>query len=91
MAVTSPIQHSVPLVEAGVAREPEPPSVSIVGDALEAALHARAPAQHAGTPLVRRLATQVSRQLGLDEVEQLAVEFCAQVRDVGMIALPDVS
>jgi HD-GYP domain-containing protein (c-di-GMP phosphodiesterase class II)/DNA-binding CsgD family transcriptional regulator len=66
-----------------------PVSVAAIADALEAALRARAPAQHAGTPLVRKLAAQVSGRLGLPTAERLAVDICAQVRDVGMIALPD--
>ena len=66
-----------------------PTSFSAIADGLEAALRARAPAQHAGTRLVRKLAAQVSRLIGLDATERLAVDVCAQVRDVGMIALPD--
>jgi putative nucleotidyltransferase with HDIG domain len=56
---------------------------------MEASLRARAPAQHAGTSLVRKLAGQVSRELGLDAAARLAVDVCAQVRDIGMIGLPD--
>jgi putative nucleotidyltransferase with HDIG domain len=64
-------------------------SVAAIADALEAALRARAPAQHAGTPLVRKLAAKVADDLGLGDAERKAVDVCAQVRDVGMIALPD--
>ena len=74
-----------PAVDGGHA----PDSIAATADALEAALRARAPAQHAGTPLVRKLAANVSRELGLLAAERLAVDVCAQVRDVGMIALPD--
>lgn len=64
-------------------------TIATIAEALEAALRTRAPAHHAGTPLVRKLAAKVSGQLGLDADERLAVDVCAQVRDVGMIALPD--
>jgi HD-GYP domain-containing protein (c-di-GMP phosphodiesterase class II) len=42
-----------------------------------------------GTPLVCKLAPQVSRLLGLDDRERLAIDVCARVRDIGMIGLPD--
>ncbi|HEY4829253.1 MAG TPA: HD domain-containing phosphohydrolase [Solirubrobacteraceae bacterium] len=64
-------------------------SIAAIADGLEGALRVRAPAQHAGTPVVRKLAFQVARRLGLDATERLAVEVCAQVRDAGMISLPD--
>jgi HD-GYP domain-containing protein (c-di-GMP phosphodiesterase class II)/DNA-binding CsgD family transcriptional regulator len=64
-------------------------SVTAIAEAWEAALRVRAPAQHAGTPLVRKLAAQVSRQLGLDATDRQAVDVCAQIRDIGMITLPD--
>jgi HD-GYP domain-containing protein (c-di-GMP phosphodiesterase class II)/DNA-binding CsgD family transcriptional regulator len=67
----------------------DPISIATVAQTWEAALRARAPAQHAGTPLVRKLAAKVSRQLGLGRTERLAVDICAQVRDIGMIKLPD--
>ena len=67
----------------------DPTSIAAIAEAWEAALRARAPAQHAGTPLVRKLAAQVSRQLGLGRAERVAVDVCAQVRDIGMIKLPD--
>ena len=57
--------------------------------ALEAALRTRAPALHGSTPLVRKLAVRVSRALGLDAEQQLMVDVCAQLRDVGMLGLPD--
>jgi hypothetical protein len=60
-----------------------------VATGLEAALMARAPGVHTGTPLVRKLADEVGRLLGLDDHERLAVEVCARVRDIGMISLPD--
>ena len=47
------------------------------------------PDVHTGTPLVRKLADEVSRLLGLNDHERLAVEVCARVRDIGMISLPD--
>ena len=67
----------------------EASSIAAIAEAWEAALRARAPAQHAGTPLVRKLAAQVSRQLGLGRAERVAVDVCAQIRDIGMIKLPD--
>jgi HD-GYP domain-containing protein (c-di-GMP phosphodiesterase class II)/DNA-binding CsgD family transcriptional regulator len=67
----------------------EATSTAAIAEAWEAALRARAPAQHAGTPLVRKLAAQVSRQLGLGHAERVAVDVCAQIRDIGMIKLPD--
>jgi putative nucleotidyltransferase with HDIG domain len=67
----------------------DPASVEITAAALEAALRVRAPAHSAGTPLVRRLAQQVSRGLDLDEPQTLMVDACAHLRDVGMIGLPD--
>ena len=44
-----------------------------VAAGLEAALMARAPGVHTGTPLVRKLADEVGRLLGLDDHERLAV------------------
>jgi HD-GYP domain-containing protein (c-di-GMP phosphodiesterase class II)/DNA-binding CsgD family transcriptional regulator len=70
-------------------REPEGGAVATTAAALEAALKTRAPALHASTPLVRKLAVRVSRRLGLDEQEEQMVDVCAQLRDVGMIGLPD--
>ena len=64
-------------------------SITSIAEAWEAALRARAPAHHAGTPLVRKLAAQVGRQLGLGRAERAAVDVCAQIRDIGMIKLPD--
>jgi len=60
-----------------------------VAAGLEAALVARAPTVHVGTPLVRKLAAQAARLLGLDEQDRMAVDICARVRDIGMISLPD--
>jgi putative nucleotidyltransferase with HDIG domain len=59
------------------------------GAALEAALAARAPGVHASTPMVRQLALQVSRELGLDPRFEAHLDLAVRVRDVGMIALPD--
>lgn len=70
-------------------REPDAGSAPITAEALEAALKARAPGLHASTPLVRKLAVRVSRRLGLDEHEEQMVDLCAQLRDIGMISLPD--
>jgi HD-GYP domain-containing protein (c-di-GMP phosphodiesterase class II)/DNA-binding CsgD family transcriptional regulator len=64
-------------------------SVASIASALEAAISARASRLQSGTPLVRKLALRVSRQLGLDESQELMVDACAQLRDVGMIGLPD--
>jgi len=63
--------------------------VTTVAAGLEAALMARAPMVHSGTPLVRKLACEVVRLLDLDDDDRLAVEVCARVRDIGMISLPD--
>jgi putative nucleotidyltransferase with HDIG domain len=59
------------------------------GTALEAALAARAPGVHASTPMVRQLALQVARELGLDGRAQARLDLAVRVRDVGMIGLPD--
>ena len=59
------------------------------GTALEAALQARAPGVHASTPMVRQLALQVARELGLDRRAQARLDLAVRVRDVGMIGLPD--
>jgi len=59
------------------------------GAALEAALAARAPGVHASTPMVRQLALQIGRELGLDAPELAHLDLAVRVRDVGMIALPD--
>jgi HD-GYP domain-containing protein (c-di-GMP phosphodiesterase class II)/DNA-binding CsgD family transcriptional regulator len=68
---------------------PDAASITITAAALEAALRARWPPLHAGTPLVRKLARRVSRRLGLGEADALMVDACAQLRDVGMIGLSD--
>jgi putative nucleotidyltransferase with HDIG domain len=60
-----------------------------IGDSLEAALEARAPGVHASTPMVRRLSDRVGRQLGLEPATLKLIDLGAQVRDVGMLALPD--
>jgi putative nucleotidyltransferase with HDIG domain len=39
--------------------------------------------------MVRRLTVEVSRRLALSEAEELLVDVCARVRDVGMMTLPD--
>ena len=64
-------------------------ALTTVAAGLEAALMARAPTVHSGTPLVRKLAGEVVRLLDLDDDDRLAVEVCARVRDIGMISLPD--
>lgn len=58
-------------------------------EALEAALRDRAPGAHGSTRLVRQIATAIARALGLPERTRDLVDLCAQVRDVGMIGLPD--
>lgn len=70
-------------------RNGEPGSSGWVGTALEAALRARAPGVHASTPMVRRLAINVSRELGLDAQAQTRLDLAVRVRDIGMVALPD--
>ncbi len=72
-----------------VAGEQDWRPLTTVAAGLEAALIARAPNVHTGTPLVRKLACEVGRLLELDDHERLAVEVCARVRDIGMISLPD--
>lgn len=64
-------------------------SARLVACGLEAALKARAPGVYASTPMVRQLAVEVSRALGLDGEEQALVDLCSGVRDIGMVALPD--
>lgn len=64
-------------------------SAPAIAAGLEAAFQARAPGLHTSTPLVRKLAGRVSDQLGLDDSERLAIDLCAQLRDIGMIGLPD--
>jgi putative nucleotidyltransferase with HDIG domain len=64
-------------------------SLTSVATGLAAALKLRARDLHATTPMVRKLAVQVSRQMGLDDHQQELVDVCAQLRDVGMIGLPD--
>lgn len=59
------------------------------GAALEAALAARAAGVHASTPMVRQLALQVGRELGLDARLEAHLDLAVRLRDVGMIALPD--
>jgi putative nucleotidyltransferase with HDIG domain len=77
------------LAQPSVEGEPDWRSAATIAAGLEAALRARAPEVHAGTALVRKLAVQVTRQMGLDPRQRAAVDVCAQVRDIGMIALPD--
>ena len=89
MTATSLVESPVPSPGARAERELDWRSLTPVAAGLEAALVARAPGAHAGTPLVRKLAAQVSRMLGLDDHDTLAVDICARVRDVGMISLPD--
>jgi len=60
-----------------------------VAAAFEAALRVRAPGVHDSTPMVRQLAVQVSRELDLSDRAQGLVDLCAQLRDVGLVALPD--
>jgi HD-GYP domain-containing protein (c-di-GMP phosphodiesterase class II) len=64
-------------------------SAGWVAAALEAAVQARAPGVRASTPMVRQLAVNVSRELGLDAQTQTLVAVAVRVRDVGMLALPD--
>jgi putative nucleotidyltransferase with HDIG domain len=65
------------------------PALTDAAAALEAALQARAPALQAGNQFVRKLAVEVGRGLGLSDADLVAVDVCAQLRDVGMIGLPD--
>ena len=89
MAATS-VTLGIPALAEATSESPrDSTSITAIAEAWEAALRARAPAQHAGTPLVRKLAAQVSRQLGLGRAERSAVDVCAQIRDIGMIKLPD--
>ncbi|HUA06713.1 MAG TPA: HD domain-containing phosphohydrolase [Solirubrobacteraceae bacterium] len=89
MSVTS-LRRSPPAVRrTSIDGEPDWSSLAPIAAGLEAALEARAPGIYMGTPLVRKLAAQVSRLLGLDDHERLAIDVCARVRDIGMIGLPD--
>lgn len=89
MAVTTVDDGYLTPRVASTGGEQDHASVPIAAAALEAALQARAPALHASTPLVRKLALRVSRRLDLDETQELMVDACAQLRDIGMIGLPD--
>jgi putative nucleotidyltransferase with HDIG domain len=89
VSVVSPGESPSTFFGEGVADERDGPPLTMVAAGLEAALMARAPSVHAGTPLVRRHAGDIARLLGLDDRERLAVEVCARVRDIGMISLPD--
>jgi len=89
VSVTSLRRSPPALRRASDDAEPDWASVAPIAAGLEAALVARAPGIHTGTPLVRKLALQVSRLLGLDDHERLAIDVCARVRDIGMIGLPD--
>lgn len=60
-----------------------------VASGLEAMLQMRAPELAGTTAMVRQLAVQVSRELGLDDRAQKLADLSAGVRDVGMIGLPD--
>jgi putative nucleotidyltransferase with HDIG domain len=92
------------LVGTGVLPSPAPPmaakraaargangSIDPAGVAfgMEAVLRLRLPGIHSSTPLVRQLAVRVCRQLELSEDELVAVDACARIRDIGMVALPD--
>jgi len=89
VSATSLVESPALFQGARTERELDWRSLGPVAAGLEAALVARAPAVHVGTPLVRKLAAQVIRLLGLDEHERMAVDICARVRDIGMISLPD--
>ncbi len=89
MAVTVVRQRAPLPASGGVFDAHDWRSAAPIAAGLEAALIARAPAQYMSTPLVRKLAVRVCRQLGLDDRERGAVDVCTQVRDVGMISLPD--
>jgi putative nucleotidyltransferase with HDIG domain len=89
VTATSLVESPVRFPGARTERELDWRSLTPVAAGLEAALVARAPGAHVGTPLVRKLAAQISRLLDLDDHDSLAVDICARVRDVGMISLPD--
>lgn len=72
-----------------VSAQPLTPADASAATALEFALRERAAGVHASTPLVRRMAVAIGRALGLDARARDLVDLCAQVRDVGMIGLPD--
>ena len=89
MSVTS-LRRSPPTPRrASVDGETDWASLAPVAAGLEAAFEARAPLIHSGTPLVRKLAANISRLLELEDHERLAIDVCARVRDIGMIGLPD--
>ena len=89
VSATSLVESPPPFQRPRTERELDWNSLGPVAAGLEAALVARAPIVHVGTPLLRKLAAQASRLLGLDEHERMAVDVCARVRDIGMISLPD--
>ena len=89
MSATSLAEGPAPSQRTRTDREFDWRGLNPVAAGLEAALVARAPTVHVGTPLVRKLAAQAARLLGLDEQDRMAVDICARVRDIGMISLPD--
>jgi putative nucleotidyltransferase with HDIG domain len=68
---------------------PDRDSAEWIASALEAAFSARVPGLHASTPLVRKLAARVGRQLGLDSTSAELLDVSARLRDIGMMSLPD--
>lgn len=89
--MTMPMRMLSPLPEQARAEDDRPltPADAAAAVALEAALRARAAGLHSSTPLVRRIAVAIHRALGLDPRTRGVVDLCAQVRDAGLIALPD--
>ena len=65
-------------------QDEDPRLAAWVGEALEAALRARAPGLHASTPMVRELAAKVGRELRLDAQSSALLDLSVRVRDVGM-------
>lgn len=61
----------------------------LVAAAFEAMGAARAPAVHASTPAVRRLAGQVAQALALGKARTALLDLAVRVRDIGMVGLPD--
>jgi hypothetical protein len=84
VSATSARESRSPLPGGRVADDHDWRLVTPVAAGLEVALEARAPGVLIGTPLVRKLAVQVSRHLGLDDQERVAVDICARVRDIGI-------
>jgi DNA-binding CsgD family transcriptional regulator/HD-like signal output (HDOD) protein len=73
----------------GSAATDERCSAAAAAAGLEAALKLRAHVLVSTTSLVRKLAVQMSRHLGLEDQDRALMDLCAGLRDIGMIGVPD--